>query len=92
MFSNKRKKIIEFYYNGGLRIVEPFCYGVSSAGNEVLRAYQIGGYSESGNPIGWKLFKVCQMSNLHITDKHFTNIRTGYNPNDSAMITIYSHI
>ncbi|VVB91529.1 Uncharacterised protein [uncultured archaeon] len=35
------KKIISFYYNGGFRTLEPFCYGVSPAGIEVLRAYPI---------------------------------------------------
>ena len=86
------KKVIRFYYNGGFRTVEPLCYGVSTAGNEVLRGYQTGGYSESGNPIGWKLFRVSEISLLIITDEHFDGIRPGYNPNDSAMAIIYCHI
>jgi len=29
------KKVIQFYYNGGTRLVEPFCYGVHrDTGNE----------------------------------------------------------
>jgi predicted DNA-binding transcriptional regulator YafY len=86
------KKVIRFYYKGGFRRVEPFCYGVSTTGNEVLRAYQTGGYSESGNPIGWKLFRVSEISNLTLTDEHFDGVRPGYNPDDSAMTTIYCHV
>lgn len=68
----RSKLIIRFYYNGGSRTVEPFCSGVSTAGNEVLRGYQTGGYSRSGNPVAWKLFEVSQMSGLTFTDNSLT--------------------
>ena len=87
------KQVIQFYYNGGTRLVEPFCYGVHrDTGNEVLRSYQVGGHSESGEPVGWKLFRVAEISNLVVTDKHFTGVRDYYNPNDSAMKTIYCRV
>jgi len=86
------RQVIRFYYNGGFRTVEPFCYGVSTAGNEVLRAYQTGGYSESGNPVGWKLFRVSEISSLTTTGEKFFGIRPDYNPQDSAMTTIYCHV
>jgi len=86
------KQVIKFYYHGGFRLVEPFCYGVSTAGNEVLRGYQISGYSESGDPVGWKLFRIPEISSLAATGQHFTGVRPGYNPNDSAMATIYCHV
>ncbi len=75
----RSKQVIHFYYNG-LRSVEPFCYGVTKAGNEVLRGYQTGGHSASGNPVGWKLFLISGISNLTITSKHFDAIRPGYTP------------
>ena len=37
------KKMVNFYYDGGYRLAEPHCYGVSKDGNELLRAYQISG-------------------------------------------------
>ncbi len=86
------KQIIEFYYNGGYRSVEPLCYGVTSAGNEILRGYQTGGHSVSGNPVGWKLFLISGISNLIITGKHFDAPRPGYNPDDPAMTAIYCHV
>ena len=41
------KKIIAFYYDGGLRKIEPHCHGITKKGNKVLRAFQISGYSRS---------------------------------------------
>ncbi len=86
------KCLLRFYYDGGYRTVEPHCHGISSAGNEVLRAYQTAGHSESGSPVEWKLFRVSGMSNLAVTDEPFRGVRPGYNPNDSAMASICCHL
>ncbi|MHA1315077.1 MAG: hypothetical protein ACTSSI_10155 [Candidatus Helarchaeota archaeon] len=86
------RKIIRFFYKGGIRLVEPYCYGISTRGNEVLRAYQISGYSESGENVGWKLFKVSDISDFSITDGEFSKIRPKYKPNDSAMTKIFCNI
>lgn len=83
---------ISFYYNGGFRTAEPFCYGVSKNGHELLRAYQLEGHSESGNPSGWKLFRVAKIQQLEITDNHFEGTRPEYNPYDKTMKIIYCNI
>jgi predicted DNA-binding transcriptional regulator YafY len=67
----KSKQLIQFNYEDSTRIVEPYCYGVSGAGNEVLRAYQVKGQSKSGNPVGWKLFSASKMENIMISDEFF---------------------
>ncbi|MCX9009683.1 MAG: hypothetical protein OIN66_01050 [Candidatus Methanoperedens sp.] len=85
----RSKQIIRFDYSGGLRTIEPFCYGVSTSGNEILRAYQRDGYSVSGKPAGWKLFRISGVSNLTVTDEHFDGNRPEYRSKDSAMATIY---
>ena len=86
------KKIIAFYYDGGLRRIEPYCYGVTKKNNEVLRAFQISGYSRSRKPIGWKLFSVSKISNLKILDETFQSIRREYNPKDPVMSRIFCRI
>jgi len=87
------KKVLSFYYNGGTRFVESFCYGIHrSTGNEVLRGYQIGGYSESEESVGWKLFRVDEISKLTITGKDFKGVREHYNPNDRIMKKIICRI
>ena len=46
--SVETKTILEFNYDGHHRVVEPHTHGISAAGNEVLRCYQIAGGSVSG--------------------------------------------
>ena len=83
------KFILQFWYNGGTRTVEPFCYGIDLEGKEVLRGYQIKGYNETGRAQEWKLFKVEKVMSLEITNQHFTGERPRYSPKDPDMETIF---
>ena len=88
----KSRRVIEFYYHSGFRTVEPFCLGVTMPGeadNVSLLCYQVGGYSEYGEPVGWKLFRASEMEDLEITGERFSGDRTGYNPDNLEMTTIY---
>jgi hypothetical protein len=84
--------ILEFTYDGEPRVVEPHAYGVSRAGNEVLRCYQIAGGSVSGKVLGWHLMKISKMINLKVTDSHFNSPRPGYKKGDKGMTTIYAQL
>lgn len=87
------RKVISFYYRGGIRFVEPFCCGIHKIfGNEVLRGYQIKGFSEFGNPFGWKLYLVNEISKLVITDDNFKGDRKNYVPNDPMIEKIVCKI
>ncbi len=88
----KSQAVVEFYYDGGFRTVEPHCHGISTAGNEVLRGYQTGGYSRSGNPVDWKLFVVAEISHLRQTGATFSANRPGYNPADRGMRSVHCHV
>lgn len=85
-------RVLRFQYGGGYREVEPYCHGVSTAGNEVLRAYQLRGHSKSGEHYGWKLFKVDEMNDLILTNEYFTGSRAEYNPVDPGMVEIHCNI
>lgn len=67
----KSKNLIQFNYEDGTRLVEPYCYGLTSKDKEVLRAYQVKGHSRSGNPVGWKLFSVSKIENIKVIKKFF---------------------
>lgn len=86
------RTILEFTYDEEPRVVEPHAHGVSTAGNEVLRCYQIKGGSVSGTVPGWHLMKISKMVNLNVTDSHFDSPRTGYKRGDKGMKTIYAEI
>ena len=84
------RTVIEFDYNNEHRWAEPYAHGESNVGNELTRAFQIGGGSESGETSGWKLFNVAKISNLRLTPQTFADNRPGYNRNDPALVITYS--
>ncbi len=83
--------VVEFYYDGELRVVEPHCYGITTARNEGLRAYQIDGYSSSGK-LGWKMYDLGKAEDLVITEDSFDGPRNGYKRGDKGMDEIYAEI
>ena len=88
----KSRRVMEFFYHGGYRTVEPFCLGLVMSGdadNESLLCYQIGGYSELREPVGWKLYRASEIENMEITAEHFGGDRPGYDPDSVDMKTIY---
>jgi hypothetical protein len=91
----KSRRVIEFYYHGGFRTAEPFCLGVVMSGeadNESLLCYQIGGHSEYGNTVGWKLYRASEISDLVITRERFNGDRPGYDPDNLEMATVYCSV
>lgn len=85
-----RRNVISLYYENELRVVEPHCHGLTTAGNQGLRAFQIGGYSKSGS-YGWKMYDLSKSDNVEILDKHFS-IRPKYKKGDRGMSTIYCEV
>jgi len=91
-----KRKVITFNYSGEeevgyhTREVEPWCYGVhGDTGNRVLRAYQVAGYSESGNSNDmpfWRLDRIDRMRDIQLTEKDIrANSPEYYNPQDKEM-------
>src|SRR5262245_16488893 len=81
----KDRRLLRFYYEPGIRTVEPHALGVSAEGNTLLRAYQIDGASKSGEHINWKLFRLEKMTSFEVAKNSFAGPRPGYNPQDPAM-------
>lgn len=90
------KRLSSVYYDDGedpggknKRWVEIYCYGVSKAGNDIVRVYQIGGDTKTIQP-GWKTFRIDRMNNLEMLGGRFYEPRKLFNPNgDKDMIQIY---
>jgi predicted DNA-binding transcriptional regulator YafY len=87
-----QRKVVRFAYRGGYRDVEPHCHGVTSRGHEVLRGYQIAGYSRSDDATGWRLFRLDGVADLGVIEQSFQGPRRGYDPHDKDMETIYCHL
>ena len=86
----KNKSLVEFDYEGESRTVEPHCYGLTTAGNEAIRAYQVDGYSSSGK-MGWKLYDLSKAEDIKVLDEIF-EVRYDYKKGDKGMSRIYHEI
>tara|TARA_B100000963_G_scaffold258259_1_gene226651 strand:+ start:4048 stop:4416 length:369 start_codon:yes stop_codon:yes gene_type:complete len=92
-----KRRIMELNYDDeedpggkGRRWIQMYCYGVSKAGNDVVRVYQVGGDTKTIQP-GWKLFRVDRMQNLRTLGGTFNEAKPLFNPTgDKDMIKIYN--
>ena len=83
------RTVIQFSYDGQIRIVEPFTLGYhKDTGKLVLSAYRVGGYSKSQSDPPWRLYIIEDLRNLSLTGKQAESYRQGYNPRDSRMSSI----
>jgi len=81
---------ISIWYGGGRRVIEPYVYGASET-HELLRAYQVSGFSPSRER-GWKLFRVEEIADIQVLDEPFDLPQPGYMRNDPAMEVVYCEI
>jgi predicted DNA-binding transcriptional regulator YafY len=73
------KKLVEFYYDGGVRIVEPHMLALNGAGHYALSAWFLSGYSKSGGQ-GWREYRLNGISNVATRQETFSGPRPGYKP------------
>jgi hypothetical protein len=89
----RKKQLIRFEYDFGVRIVEPYRYGRSVIGDkDLLRAYQL---KNSLKVIGaevWRLFDLSKMNHIEILPDFFSRIRQDYGYEDEAIMKTYAEI
>jgi hypothetical protein len=88
----RKRTLLEFVYNNRVRVVAPYCCGVSARGADVLRAIQVRGESASGGLGFGKLWSIDQAAGLRVLDEAFTPDDPDYNPGDRSMIKIHCGI
>ena len=88
----RSRRLLEFRYHGGKRVVEPHSYGLDKRKREVLCAYQIEGASRSGQRQGWKNFVVRELSELRVDARHFDQPRAEYRHDDGAFRQILAQL
>jgi len=87
----RTKSVLTFTYSGLHRVVEPHAVGISRAGHDSLRCYQIsGGHVARGHE--WDFCTVSQISDLVTTETNFAVARPGYARDDKHMTTIYEQL
>ncbi len=88
----KEKRLLSFTYDGYARVVEPHCYGITTAGNEAIRCYQVRGGSSSGKVPDWRMMTIDSIRGLTLTQETFSLPRTGYKRGDRGMSTIFCEL
>lgn len=88
----KNRQLLAFTYNGHLRIVETYTFGVFSNGNEILVTYQVDGTSDSGTVPDWRPFTFSKIQNLQILNNNISGARVGYKKRDSRFQAIYQDL
>jgi hypothetical protein len=85
--------VVEFNYEGqGIRRVEPFCLGITLAGNLGLRAFQTEGHSHTQIP-DWKMFDLSKATDLKVLSDSFDPSQRGaYHVGDKHMKTIFRQV
>lgn len=81
------------------RMIEPYVYGITKAGNAAIRAYQYYGDTFRGAP-KWKLFRLDRITGWKETDEFFniTPRENGYNAEeynregDKSLTTIFNQV
>ena len=90
----RSRRIIEFYYHGGCRTVEPFCLGtlLSRSNNVSLLCYRTGGLGDTREAFGWKLYRLSQIKNIRVLDEQFSGLRDDYISRKAGMVTVYCSV
>jgi hypothetical protein len=86
------KKLVEFMYNGHIRVIEPHVLGINGGITQFL-GFQISGSSGSGGLPEWRRFDLPKMLDLKILDKSFPGGRPYLSGKDSSwdiQITVVS--
>ncbi len=65
------KRVIQFFYDGSLRTVEPYCHGINAAGREVIRGYQTSGIRRPDPSEGWMSYELNKMIGILVKDESF---------------------
>ena len=81
----KGRRLVSIWYDPGVRVVEPHALGYGSDGQVLLRAFQVAGVSESGQPVNWKLFRLDRIQDAKLSGASFKRPRPEYQRNDRAM-------
>lgn len=84
--------VIELRYHAYSRLVEPYVYGRTRHGDDMVRCYQVAGGSVSGERRGWKLLKIAEIVSAHLTETSFEPRWGQYRPEDRALREIYCRI
>jgi hypothetical protein len=84
-------RLLTLTFKYGTGVVEPYCFGRTKDGNDLLRAYQVRGASAEGEPTGWKLFRFDEIVAIAVSDDSFIP-RPDFRRNDRVFEQIHCQL
>lgn len=84
----RERRLLLIDYGGARRIVQPHVYGDDHAGDRLLSAYQVSGGSASGEPRGWKSFRMDRVTGVALDEGAFPRARPEFQHDDGAFARI----
>jgi hypothetical protein len=85
------RKLLTLTFKYGTGVVEPYCFGRTKDGTDLLRAYQVRGASDEGEPTGWKFFRFDAIVAMAISQDPFIP-RPDFRRNDRAFERIHCQL
>lgn len=81
---------LEFDYHNAPRVANPHYFGQTTQGNDAISCWQSDGKSNNGGIPEYRTFKLSDIRNLKITEKHFVPEPSSISPNSSFSEIYYS--
>ena len=75
------RNLVEFYYEGGTKVIEPHMVAHNMNGHILLNGWFVRGDQKFGEE-GWQDYMLVGISQLKILPETFAKARFGYNPLD----------
>jgi hypothetical protein len=88
----EHRHLIQVYYGGYFRIIEPHIYGNDINGTDVLKAYQVAGANELGRHVGWRWFKVSKIDSIKVLPTAFPASRSSEGVRERALQRVYCEV
>jgi hypothetical protein len=85
------RRLLAFSYQGRNRVVEPHVCGRDSNNHDLLTAWLVRGYSQSGGP-GWRTYSLSEIHHVMVLEERFTAIRAGFNPEDARYVLVHCSV
>ena len=88
----RQRRVVQFEYHGGMRVVEPYRCGRGALGHELVFAYQRYGHSQSGETTGWKTFRLAEVAEVDVLNQVFAGSRLPHSSSQSRLSEVYCEI
>ncbi len=83
---------LELRYDDFTRTVEVHAVGTSTAGNVVMRVWQVRGGGVHNESVGWALMRLDEVANVVLTNEKSEAPRPGYRRGDKGMQRIFCEL